>query len=62
MTQEKRASEQQDTGAAIPTRDYLLHRCPLCDSERVEYRFVAHGRVIAACADCGHLFANPQRF
>ena len=41
-------------------KDILIHNCPLCCSERNEYRFIANGRVISACLDCGHLFANPQ--
>ncbi len=38
----------------------VLKVCPLCGSERLEYRFVAEGRAISACAACGHLFSNPQ--
>lgn len=40
--------------------EILRSTCPICGSEKIEYRFVAFGRVISACADCGHLFANPQ--
>ncbi len=40
--------------------DILLNRCPLCGSSYIEYRFIAHGRVISACHECGHIFANPQ--
>ena len=38
----------------------IIQCCPLCGSERLEYRFVAGGRVISSCAACGHLFSNPQ--
>ena len=45
----------------LEQKDFLIHNCPLCDSERIEYKFVAHGRVITECLECGHLFSNPQR-
>ena len=38
----------------------LVHVCPVCGSDRLEYRFVAAGRAISACSECGHLFSNPQ--
>ena len=41
-------------------RDILIHKCPLCSSSYIEYRFIASGRVISACNECGHIFANPQ--
>lgn len=40
--------------------DILLNQCPLCSSKYIEYRFIADGRVISACRECGHVFANPQ--
>lgn len=40
--------------------EVLRSNCPICGSERIEYRFIAFGRAVSACADCGHLFANPQ--
>ncbi len=44
----------------MQNNDVLLNTCPLCGADRLEYRFVAYGRVICSCLDCGHLFANPQ--
>ena len=40
--------------------ELLVQSCPVCSSARLEYRFVAAGRVISACAACGHTFSNPQ--
>lgn len=40
--------------------ELLVQSCPVCSSARLEYRFVAAGRVISACAECGHMFSNPQ--
>jgi len=44
----------------MQNNDVLLKSCPLCGADRLEYRFVAYGRVICSCLDCGHMFANPQ--
>jgi len=44
----------------MKNHDILINSCPLCGSGDIEYRFVAFGRVISVCSDCGHLFANPQ--
>ena len=38
----------------------MLHKCPLCSSSYIEYRFIVNGHVISACNECGHIFANPQ--
>ena len=42
------------------TEERIIRKCPVCSSENLEYRFVAAGRVVSACIDCGHLFSNPQ--
>ena len=41
-------------------KEKLIRKCPICYSEQLEYRFIAAGRVISACTDCGHMFSNPQ--
>ena len=38
--------------------EQLVQRCPICESDRLEYRFMAAGQRISACAECGHIFAT----
>jgi hypothetical protein len=41
-------------------RERLIDKCPICDSERLAYKFIAFGYVISACQDCDFMFRNPQ--
>jgi hypothetical protein len=37
-----------------------LHQCPICESRRLEYKFVVERSAVWGCEDCGLLFLNPQ--
>jgi hypothetical protein len=37
-----------------------LHQCPICESRRLEYKFVVDRSPVCGCEDCGLLFLNPQ--
>lgn len=39
---------------------YSATNCHLCNSKRIEYRFILNENTVCQCDDCGFVFLNPQ--